>query len=100
MNETNLIVELDNNGYPTDDSIEQIKNYNGSYADLMSEIAFLFSIYGRCEYRDIDNTWEVVTGGWSGCESVISALKQNTMFWLTCWYMSKRGGYYEFITAS
>jgi len=91
----NLYLELDTDGYPTDESLEHIKNYEGSYTELMTDIAFLFGSYGRCGFDG--NHWIVITGGWSGCESIISALKENTMFWLTCWYLSKRGGHYEFI---
>ena len=90
-----LCLELDDDGYPTDESLEQIKNYKGSHTTLMTEVAHLFGGYGRCEFDG--NHWIVATGGWSGCESVIRAMKENQMFWLICWYMSKRGGYYEFI---
>jgi len=88
-----LIIELDGE-YPTDESLGNIVGYKGDYTTLMSEIAFLFGTYGRCEFDG--NHWIIATGGWSGCEDVISALKANTIFWMTCWYMSKRGGYYEF----
>ena len=95
----NNIIETDIDGYPTDEALSIIENWSHKdhYLELMEFIADYFnSGYGRCEYRDIDNTWEVVTGGWSGNEEIISALKKNTMFWLTCWKISKRGGYYEF----
>ena len=95
----NNIIEVDEDGYPTDETLEIIKhwNYKEHYFELMEFIAEYFnSGYGRCELRTIDNTFEVVTGGWSGNESIISALKSNTLFWLTCWKSSKRGGYYEF----
>ena len=80
VSESALCLELDDNGYPTDDSLEQIKKYKGDYQELMKEMSFLFDNYGRCELED--NIWKVATGGWSGCESVIGALKENTMFWL------------------
>ena len=89
-------LELDKDGYPTNESLEQIAKYKGSFRELMKDVAILFNVYGRCEYNAQLDTWEVVTGGWSGCESVIGALKENQMFWLTCWQLSKRGGYYEF----
>ena len=88
-------IELDKDGYPTDETLGLIAGYKGSYSKLMSEIAFLFGSYGKCVADG--NKWKIATGGWSGNESIISALKGNNMFWLTCWYMSKRGGYYEFI---
>ena len=34
----------------------------------------------------------LATLGWSGNEEIISALNRNTLFSMTCWEMSKRGG--------
>ncbi len=89
-----LIIELDGDQYPTDKSLEQIKNYKGDFVYLLASIAPLFEDYGRCVV--IGKHWKIATGGWSGCEDTIEALRDNQLFWLTCWYMSKRGGYYEF----
>lgn len=90
--------ELDSDHYPTDKTIETIENYSheDGYQRLMENIAPLFDGYGRCEYRSVDGVWEIATGGWSGNEDIIGALKENTLFWLICWNLSKRGGYYEF----
>lgn len=84
-----LSLELDNDGYPTDKSLEQIKNFKGGHGELLEEIAFLFETYGKCEAEG--NTWKVATGGWSGCESVIFALQENRLFWAVCWKLSMRG---------
>lgn len=92
----NLNLELDNDGCPTDESLEQIKSFKGSHSVLLKEITFLFDKYGKCEAEG--NTWRISTGGWSGCESVIRALQKNLLFWSVCWKFSKRGGYYEFET--
>lgn len=94
-----MSIEQDKDGYPLHKSLKEIAEWTHKkgWHKLMEYIADYFNDgYGRCKYRDIDNTWEVATGGWSGCEEVISALKQNQIFWLMCWYLSKRGGYYEF----
>lgn len=40
--------------------------------------------------------YRLVTGGWSGNEDLIDALQKNSMFWLTCWMKSERGGLFEF----
>ena len=85
----------DEHGDLTDDGLDAIKNFTGNYHELMGEIAFLFKRYGRCEFNG--ERWIIATGGWSGCEAVVRALEKNRMFWVTCWYCSKRGGYYEFI---
>ena len=39
---------------------------------------------------------ELHTGGWSGNESIIEALKYNFMFWSMYWQKSTRGGHYYF----
>ena len=36
------------------------------------------------------------TFGWSGNESILSAVKINTVFWLMCWRKSTVGGHYWF----
>lgn len=36
------------------------------------------------------------TGGWSGNESLISALQSNLMAWMLAWSELKRGGHYKF----
>jgi len=97
----NHLLDLDDlggDGYPTVKSLENISNYTGDFYHLIDSISFMFSEYGRCELSRCGNRWEVDTGGWSGCESVISALERNRLFWAKCWFLSKRGGYYEFMT--
>lgn len=39
---------------------------------------------------------ECATGGWSGNEELIGALRQNLMFWACCWDCSSRGGRHTF----
>lgn len=97
INEEEIYI-LDEDGYPNNKTLNAIENYSHEwgYQNLMENIAPLFEGYGRCEYRDIDDIWEVATGGWSGNEDIIGALQDNTLFWTICWNLSKRGGYYEF----
>ena len=40
--------------------------------------------------------FEYHTGGWSGNEDVISALRQNFLFWSMFWQKSTRGGHHYF----
>lgn len=93
-----VIVTFDLDGYPTDKMLESISAYLGNWNEFMQKLQPLFSKYGRCEYRHIDKTWEVSTGGWSDNESIINAMQENMLFWQMTWRLSKRGGYYEFRT--
>ena len=98
----NMELELDDDGYPTDNTLDIISNYPiKSKADCKE---LLESIYEIWTYKDYwhqtfipeDNRYIISTGGWSGNESIIQALEDNTMFWVLCWYSSRRGGHYEF----
>lgn len=39
---------------------------------------------------------ELHTGGWSGNEEIIQALRQNRLFYAFCWEMSRKGGHHYF----
>ena len=55
--------------------------------------------YGTCELckeKSGTETLELTTGGWSENEYIIDML-EDTMFWISWWQESKRGGYYKFI---
>jgi len=89
--------ELDEDGYPTEHTLVVIENwvYIDGYEKLLESLTDLMNQYGSCEKGD-DGIWRIVTGGWSGNESIICSLTANSMFWSTYWRMSKCGGYYEF----
>lgn len=42
---------------------------------------------------------DFVTGGWSGNEMVIQAMKSNIVMWSCCWVSSNRGGLHQFSVA-
>ena len=90
---------FDKDGYPTDESLDFIAQYDprehgDSWADLLS---FLFSVWNWNDFvRMKGSRLELVTGGWSGNESVIEALGKNILFWAMFWQRSERGGYFLF----
>lgn len=90
-----MIFELDEDGYPTSETIDNILMWDDSPSELFRSICDLFPPYGRFERRDTDGVWEVATGGWSGCEEIVEAM-MNNIFISHSWLMSKRGGYHEF----
>jgi len=95
---------IDDDGYPTDETLECIKTWPfGEYPSLMQYVTDAWSDYGWFEQTgghfdpmEDETPWACATGGWSGNESIIGALQDNFAFWMTCWECSARGGYYEF----
>ena len=92
---------LDENGYPDEASLKEIEKWdipkNGvkGLLDLIEENTNWadrqISITGKKVLR-----FEFHTGGWSGNEDVISALRRNILFWPLFWEKSTRGGHYYF----
>jgi len=91
-----MVFELDNDGYPTDETLNNIKCYNGDYYDLFNEIEYLFDQYGGADFDSKNNQWTLVTGGWSGNESIILAIESNILMYQSCWESSHRGGKFVF----
>jgi len=92
---------LDENGYPDEASLKAIEEWDilkqgvQGLLDLIEENTnhpdFSFSITGKKVLR-----FEYHTGGWSGNEDVISALRRNILFFAVFWQKSTRGGHYYF----
>jgi len=108
---------MDKNGYPDDNELEFIENYNCIIKPIKPLISFIkerwkfkdfFGISERTEefevydvstknkFRPTYKVLEVSTGGWSGNESIITALRENKYFWAFFWVESRRGGHYIF----
>lgn len=92
--------QLDEDGYPTEDTIYIIEKWKAttdplSFKLLLEFIEPIFEKYGTINKLENGFT-SINTGGWSGCEEAINAMNSNYMFWSFCWQLSKRGGYYEF----
>jgi hypothetical protein len=89
--------EFTGDGYPTERTLRRIKQWDFNVYDNSEFINYLkeaVSAYGRL--WEEDGLLKVATGGWSGNEDVISALKQNYMFWARFWESTHRGGLYCF----
>ena len=100
---------FDIGGYPTDKTLRAIREW--PYTDFPALMQFVSSAWkwGGLKqmpsiieplfdetYEDDGYWWCGATGGWSGNESLVSALLNNQMFYIFNWSASVRGGYYEF----
>jgi hypothetical protein len=88
---------IDEDGYPTDAALDRISTFTGTAEEMTAYVQSLMH-NGRSQLEDFTDDFGrpgkrlvLVTGGWSGCESVIGAL-QGTMFHLMGWESSFRGG--------
>lgn len=92
---------FDENGYPDEATLDAIEHW--PHTDTAGLVAFARAAfdedYGRWSHTTrIDSDGkeipclEIATGGWSGNESVVSALRQNHVFHGLYWESSHRGG--------
>ena len=88
---------MDRDGYPDDADLEFIDNYSLLDQGTLPLINHILKIWHWPEYAtfDADGVLTLVTGGWSGNESIVSAL-EPTEFWLFYWQSSERGGRFVF----
>jgi hypothetical protein len=98
-NET-LKLELADDGYPTEETLQQIEAARvGSYADCIALLQAIRAIWQFADagyWSQAGGIYMISTAGWSGNESIIEALMSNHMFWALCWETSRRGGHYTF----
>jgi hypothetical protein len=90
----------DDDGYPTDEELYAIAQWTG---DLFHGGLHLWFDVIRSSWHWPDwgfkregETYKIATGGWSGNESIIDAMMENTIAWNLTWQLSRRGGYFEF----
>jgi len=83
------------NRYPTNEELEKITKW--SWKDSRACFDYIASIWEYSDYVTFDKgECHLSTGGWSGNEDIIGALKENTMIWMFTWMQSRRGGHYIF----
>ena len=81
-------------GYPDEEELQTIREWEDDYAALLEYVRARWK-YARFFCVE-DGTYKLSTAGWSGNESLIRALKENSVFWGLCWKASRRGGHHEF----
>ena len=91
-------IEIDQEGYPTAASVDELKrwtfdpekSYLAEAAHVLDAVADYFNECGYGRARRRGNVWRFATGGWSGCEEVIDALP--SLIDALAWRSSHRGG--------
>ena len=109
LDEGNL---LDDDGYPTEDALEAIEIWH--WDDARGWFKFIEGIWYFYDWgwreEDEPHEWHrldqykdktvhryyISTAGWSGNESIIRAMQNNSMMWHLNWVQSRRGGHYIF----
>lgn len=92
-------------GYPTEDELAKIREWD--WHDPIGLMAYIKGLWYMPDWGWFEEAappeddrpakrYYVSTAGWSGNESLIAAMQANHMFWMLCWYSSRRGGHYEF----
>jgi hypothetical protein len=90
---------MDEDGYPEIETLIRITEW--PWADAEACLDRIFELWhietGAQKYPANETTvYRFATGGWSGNEDLIAALRGNTMIWLLTWHMSQRGGLHVF----
>ncbi len=89
---------MDKFGYPDKRELARIRKWDaiGDPLGLLEYVKQLWSDYGSYTYNAETGELALITGGWSGNESIIAALERNLLFWALFWQKSERGGGYWF----
>jgi hypothetical protein len=90
---------LDEDGYPTDECLDKIKNWDiikdRNFLGMMEFIKSVWQ-YADWGWAEKGDKYFISTGGWSGNEDIIYAMKGNHIFWAIHWEQSRVGGHYIF----
>lgn len=98
MRET-FVAAFDRDGYPTEETLNYVASLGPNMGTPDEIIEYIFSIWHwgdmMGKYDKEKGCFEISTGGWSGNESIITALEKS-FFWCFHWYQSRAGGHYWF----
>ena len=90
--------------YPTEEELEGIKKSDPG--DVLGRAQAAWNThYGLVKDEEMPDMLArplvvFVTGGWSGNEDVIEAMRANHLFWILYWESSNRGGRHAFFAAA
>jgi len=83
---------FDKDGYPTEETQLEIARWH--YSDLDGWLDYIREAWNH----DYGRIWveagmlRLATGGWSGNESIIRAMREHFILWHSVWESSHRGG--------
>ena len=91
-------------GYPTETELKLIREWD--YKDPHGWLDFIKTCWWSAdwgwreqEYRDAGEKWRrclVSTGGWSGNEEIVEAMRGNLFLWHLTWEEHRKGGHFKF----
>lgn len=99
--------EFDDDGYPTDATLAVLE----AWPDANGALQFMRAAWhwpeavrddlsaheGQVVHAEPEDRYlRFATGGWSGNDSLIAALRQNHMAWALTWCLTARGGLHIF----
>ena len=89
----------DAEGYPTEAELERIRTWDVRKEPLEDYLDYVRSCWWRpgWGWQQTEYSLRLSTGGWSGNESIIDAMRHNSRFWSLTWETSRRGGHYHFV---
>lgn len=96
---------MDADNYPTDDELKAIREWDvigdadehrakcAACFDYIRANCWHFAEWGWSEDRGV---YSISTGGWSGNEDVIEAMRENFLLWSMTFKAKRVGGHYVF----
>lgn len=90
--------------YPSEEELRRVREWTFAHTPAQDYPAFMAYVKSIGTYwpqeqfgwRQKGQTYSISTGGWSGNESILEAMRDNFAFWGICWMEHRRGGHYEF----
>ena len=90
---------VDQDGYPDEASLEAITKFDMIEQSAAGKLWKLIKEnwhWPDWGWTEDSNLTHISTGGWSGNESVITAMEQNFLFWSLQFVSRRTGGHYTF----
>lgn len=106
-------MEWDDDGYPTEGTLKEIAEWKGNnFRDFFAALKPVWRYadgpnwFGWTEEDAVSEVFDkpvhrylLSTGGWSGNESLIEAMRENYVLWALTWWQERRGGHFIFEVA-